>query len=109
MLKVDVNSVADVVRELARGHIAAETRHDGFTTWFVRASGFSIEIFDDAGKVDYVERVTDPSGKTATFQQFINAVGYDPIDQLSEPDQNGLSDRMRGDYWGGMIAKKKKR
>jgi hypothetical protein len=32
MLKVDVNSVADVLRELACGHIAAETRHDGFTT-----------------------------------------------------------------------------
>lgn len=100
MLKVDVNSVADVLRELACGHIAAETRHDGFTTWFVRASGFSIEIFDDSGKVDYVERVTDPSGKTATFQQFINAVGYDPIDQLSAADQNALSDRMLGDRWG---------
>jgi hypothetical protein len=50
--------------------------------------------------VDYVERVADPSGKTATFQQFINAVGYDPIDQLSAADQNALSDRMLGDRWG---------
>jgi hypothetical protein len=108
MLKVDVNSVADVLRELARGHIAAETRHHGFTTWFVRASGFLIEIFDDAGKVDYVARVTDPSGKTATFQQYVNALGYDPIDQLSEADQDALSDRMRGDRWGP-LGKKKKR
>lgn len=106
MLKVDVNAVADVLREIARGHIQAESRHDGFTTWFVRACGFSIEIFDDAGEVDYVERVTDPSGKTATFQQFINATGYDPIDQLSEADQKSLSDRMRGDYWGGRVKQK---
>lgn len=109
MLKVDVNAVADVLRELARGHIEAETRHDGFTTWLVRASGFSIEIFDDAGAVDYVERVTDPSGKTATFNQFVNAAGYDPIDQLSEADQKALSDRMLGDYWGARIEKQTKR
>lgn len=108
MLKVDVNTVADVLRELARGHIEAETRHDGLTTWLVRASGFSIEIFDDAGAVDYVERVTDPSGKTASFRQFVNALGYDPIDQLSEADQKALSERMRGDYWGAR-AKPKKR
>jgi hypothetical protein len=108
MLKVDVNAVADVLRELARNHISGETRHDGFTTWFVRASGFSIEIFDDAGAADYVERVTDPSGKTATFQQFVNALGYDPIDQLSEADRKALSDRMRGDYWGAGVKPKKR-
>ena len=108
MLKVDVNAVADVLRELARDHVEAETRHDGFTTWLVRVSGFSIEIFDDAGKVDYVERVTDPSGKTASFQQFANALGYDPIDQLSEADQKALSDRMRGDYWGARVKPKKR-
>lgn len=108
MLKVDVNAVADVLRELARGHVEAETRHDGFTTWLVRVSGFSIEIFDDAGAVDYVERVTDPSGKTASFQQFVNALGYDPIDQLSEADQKALSDRMQGDYWGARVKPKKR-
>ena len=109
MLKVDVNAVADVLRELARGHIQAATRHDTFNTWLVRVSGFSIEIFDDSGKVDYVERVTDPSGRTATYQQFANALGYDPVAQLSEADQKALSDRMRGDYYLAILGKQKKR
>ncbi len=109
MLKVDVNSVADVLRELARGHISAETWHDGLNTWFVRVSGFAIEIFDDAGEVDYVERVTDPSGKVATFRQFANAVGYDPIAQLSEADQKELSERMRGDCWAARMKDNRRR
>lgn len=108
MLKVDVNAVADLLREIAREHLKAETRHDGLSTWFVRASGHLIEIFDDSGEADYVERVAGPSGKTTTFQQFWNTHGYDPIAQLSERDQKELSAMLAGDYWEARAPKKKR-
>ena len=105
-LKVDVNAVSDLLREIARGHVTAETWHDGGSAWFVRASGFLIEVFDDAGEADYVENVVDPSGTTATFRQFTNALGYDPIDQLSESDRKQLGERLRGDFWAARVPKK---
>ena len=87
-----------LLAKVASGELSAATSHDGATTWTIRADSFVIEIFDDAHKVDYVERVTDAAGKTVTFDRYMNAYGYDPIDRLSPDIRELLSQRMYGDY-----------
>jgi hypothetical protein len=98
MIKIEPDIVAALLTKVASGELPAATSHDGFGIWTVRADGFVIEIFDDAHLVDYVERVTGPTGKTVTFNQYWNAYGFDPISRLSPEIREILSERMHGDY-----------
>ena len=69
MIKIEPDIVAALLAKVASGELPAATSHDGSCTWTICADGFVIEIFDDAHKVDYVERVTDAAGTDGGVQR----------------------------------------
>ena len=83
MIKIDVDTVTEILAKVARGELPATTSHDGSCSWTIRSDGFVIEIFDDSNKVDYVERVTDPGG-------------YLNFCRITEPKPFGCGDLLYG-------------
>lgn len=108
MLKVDAAEVAHILAKIADEGLSAERTHDGACLWTIRASGYVIEIFDDAGEVDYVERATDPKGRVATFNNFMNALGFDPIDLLNQEQKDKLAALMYGDRLDALMGRERK-
>ena len=104
MPRIEMKRVVDVLQRVARAEVPAKTRHDGVCLWTIEADGLTIEIFDDAGEVDYVERVTDEAGRQRTFNSFANQYGGDPIDAISAVDRADLARMMDRDRWGAFFA-----
>ena len=107
MPRIEMKRVVDVLQRVARGEIPAKRRHDGSCMWTIEADGLTIEIFDDAGEVDYVERVTDEAGRQRSFNSFCNQYGGDPVDAISAVDRACLARMMGGDLLDRRLAEMK--
>src|ERR1051325_724203 len=105
--RIEMKRVVDVLQRVARRELPAKSRHDGACRWVIEADGLAIEIFDDAGEVDYVECVTDEAGRQRDFNSFCNQYGGDPIDAISAVDRAALEQMMERDLWDRRLAETK--
>lgn len=87
--------VADVLRRAIRGEIPvaiegednwAEVFSGNVVFWF---ADWCIVLFNDALDIDYVDEVTAPDGRSATFESW--AADANPVDLLTIAEGHALS------------------
>lgn len=74
---------AEMLKAVYRGDVVPTEISGGYgeVYWIVEADGWKLIIFNDAGSIDYTERLESPSGLVVEFDELV-AFGVDPVDML---------------------------
>lgn len=92
--------IADVLRAVSSGAIPVTSFAEGAVSYDLAAAGWSIEFFNDAGDIDYVEAARAPDGRFAEFSDFSDTeelragAPIDPLDLLSNGEIDALYQRL---------------
>jgi hypothetical protein len=96
------HEVADLLRRTVRGEAEVKLPYPERNWEGVRGGqvvfeieGYEVVIFNDAGRVDYVDYAASPDGRACDFEDWYEQK-EEPIDLLTEAERQRLREVLRG-------------
>jgi hypothetical protein len=100
-LQVRGQEIADLLRQVGRGEVAARLVAPSCSWQQVYAgnvefdiNGYRVVIFNDCDELDYVDSVVTPDNRVGDFEEWY-AQGEEPISLLTKVEQVAIASKLR--------------
>jgi hypothetical protein len=100
-LQVRGQEIADLLRQVGRGEVAARLVEPGCSWEQVYVgnvefdiSGYRVVIFNDCDELDYVDSVVTPDDRVGDFEEWYYQ-GEEPVGLLTEAEQAAIVSKLR--------------